>query len=149
MCEQVLSRPVSGCGKGDLRCAPRPRGLFHTRTVFQFLGYGRPVGSSQDGLPVGDEVPFAVLERGVGYNRINKGHAELEKRVERFENIRQAFERRGLARRHLRTEPENKIFAVVAAEELEEERTQLKVGHCKILLADGNDCGIESGLARL
>jgi len=65
----------------------------------------------------------------VGYNRNNKGHAELEKRVERFENIRQAFERRGLARRRLRTEPENKIFAVVAAEELEEERIQLKVGN--------------------
>jgi hypothetical protein len=67
---------------------------------------------------VGDKVPFAVLGRGVGYERINKGHAELEKRVERFENIRQAFERRGLARRRLRTEPENRNFAVVAAENL-------------------------------
>jgi hypothetical protein len=56
----------------------------------------------------------------VGYERVNKGHAELQKSVERFENIRQAFERGSLAGRRFRTDLENEIFAVVAAGEFEE-----------------------------
>ena len=70
------------------------------------------VRSSENGFPIGDEIPLGILLSLSWAKRYDGSQTHLEQRIDRFEHVCHALERSRPSIRLSRAEPQDKIFAV-------------------------------------
>src|SRR5258708_36245053 len=75
-------------------------------------GYACRICSSENGFPIGDEIPLAVLLARSCTKRYNRSQTHLEQRIDGFEHVCHALERGSPSRGLLHTKPQEEIFAI-------------------------------------
>src|SRR5216684_8578564 len=107
------------------------------------------VRSSENGFPIGDEIPLGILLSLSWAKRYDGSQPHLEQRIDGFEHVCHALERGGPSRGLLRAKPQDELVAVESVKQQREKGLQIEIPGQEVFATQIHNGLIQLRFARL